>query len=140
MVNQQFLDLVQLSDKVRQIKSFKIEKEYIRKGVKKERVAYVDYIDSVEIDEEEEDQESFMAVVELQGRPPYLCLSLRLARGKEKTSSNYKTYAFDIKKVDQIFDILLRNKQLKLPKGHKMPSIEEIGNKRYCKYHYKFFI
>ena len=59
LVNQQFLDLVQLSDRVRQIESLRMEKEYIRKGVKKERAAFVNYIDSIKTNEEEEDQESF---------------------------------------------------------------------------------
>ena len=80
LVNQQFLDLAQLFDRVRQIESLRVEKEYIKKGVRKERVVYVDYIDLVENGKEDEDQGSFIAVAELQARPPYMCPSLRLAR------------------------------------------------------------
>ena len=67
-----------------------------------------------------------------------MCPSLRPTRGKEKTSSNSKAYAFDITKAYQIFDILIRDKQLKLLDGHKIPSVEEIKSKNYCKYHHKF--
>ena len=95
-----FLDLARLFDRVRQIESLRMEKEYIKNGVKKERVAYVDYIDPIETDEKEEDQASSVAMAELQARPPYVCSSLRPAGGKEKTSSNSNAYAFDIMKVD----------------------------------------
>ena len=44
--------MAQLFDRVRQTKSLRMEKEYIRMGVKKERVAYVNYIDSVKMDKE----------------------------------------------------------------------------------------
>jgi hypothetical protein len=40
--------------------------------------------------------------------------------GKEARAS--KGFDFDESKVDQIFDILLREKQLKLPEGHKFPT------------------
>ena len=85
--------------RVRQIENLRMEKEYVRKGVKKDRVAYVDYPDTIEIDEEEKDQESSMVVAKLQAGPPYVCPSLRPARGKENTSSNSKTYDVDITKV-----------------------------------------
>ena len=77
-------------------------------------------------------------MAELQAGPPYVCPSLRPAKGKEKTSSNSIAYDFDITKAYHIFDILVRDKQLKLPKGHKIPSVEEIKNKTYCRYHHKF--
>ena len=42
--------MARLFDRVRQIESLRMKKEYIRKGIKKERVAYVD---PIEIDKEE---------------------------------------------------------------------------------------
>jgi hypothetical protein len=33
---------------------------------------------------------------------------------------------FDKSKVEQIFDLLLREKQLKLPEGHKFPTTQEL--------------
>ena len=80
----------------------------------------------------------FVTVAELQVGPAFVCSSLRPARGKGKTSSNSKAYAFSIMKADQIFDILIRDMKLKFPEGHKIPYVEEIKNKKYCKYHHKF--
>jgi hypothetical protein len=36
-----------------------------------------------------------------------------------------KGFNFDESKVEQIFDLLLREKQLKLPEGHKFPTAQE---------------
>ena len=74
-------------------------------------------------------------MAELQSRPPYVCLSLRPAKGKEKTSSNAKTYFFYINKSEQIFDILLKVKQLKLHERHKISPVKEVKKRKYCKYH-----
>jgi hypothetical protein len=37
-----------------------------------------------------------------------------------------KGFNFDESKVEQIFDLLLREKQLKLPEGHKFPTAQEL--------------
>jgi hypothetical protein len=37
-----------------------------------------------------------------------------------------KGFDFDESKVEQIFDLLLREKQLKLPEGHKFPTSQEL--------------
>jgi hypothetical protein len=34
-----------------------------------------------------------------------------------------KGFDFNERKVEHIFDLLLREKQLKLPKGHKFPTV-----------------
>ncbi len=52
-----------------------------------------------------------------------------------KSSGKEEKYDFDIIKVDKIFDLLLREKQIQLPAGHTIPSAEELGKKRYCKWH-----
>jgi hypothetical protein len=44
-----------------------------------------------------------------------------------------KGFDFDESKVKQIFDLLLREKQLKLPKGHKFPTAQELQGRPYCK-------
>ena len=72
---------------------------------------------------------------ELQVGPPYVCASLKPIKGKEKANTSNKSYSFDITKADQIFYVLLQDKQIMLPEGKKMPSIEEIKNKKFCKYH-----
>ncbi len=52
-----------------------------------------------------------------------------------KSSGKEERYDFDITKADKIFDFLLREKQIQLPAGHIIPSAEELGKKRYCKWH-----
>nr|ABA93537.1 retrotransposon protein, putative, unclassified [Oryza sativa Japonica Group] len=52
-----------------------------------------------------------------------------------KNSGKEERYDFDITKADKIFDLLLREKQIQLPAGHTIPSAEELGKRRYCKWH-----
>jgi hypothetical protein len=49
-----------------------------------------------------------------------------------------KGFNFDESKVEQIFDLLLREKQLKLPEGHKFPTSQELQGRPYCKWHHLF--
>ena len=80
LVKHQFLDMAQLTERVRQIKQLRAKKEIIRKVIRKEWVTYLAY---VELEEEDDDQEALVA--ELQSWPPYICPSLRPAhKGKEK--------------------------------------------------------
>jgi hypothetical protein len=52
-----------------------------------------------------------------------------------KNSGKEERYDFDITKADKIFDLLLREKQIQLPAGHTIPSVEKLGKRRYCKWH-----
>ena len=57
--------------------------------------------------------------VELLGGKSYICLALTLTKGKEKVKiEENKAYLFNISKADQIFDFLVKDKQIKLPEGH----------------------
>jgi hypothetical protein len=49
-----------------------------------------------------------------------------------------KGFDFDESKVEQIFDLLLREKQMKLPEGHKFPTTQELQGRPYCKWHHLF--
>jgi hypothetical protein len=49
-----------------------------------------------------------------------------------------KHFDFDESKVEQIFDLLLREKQLKLSEGHKFPTTQELHGRPYCKWHHLF--
>jgi hypothetical protein len=49
-----------------------------------------------------------------------------------------KGFDFDESKVEQIFDLLLREKQLKLPEGHKFPTAQQLQGRPYCKWHHLF--
>ena len=100
--------------------------------MRKEKIAFV------KMNEEEDVQNDLNKafVAELKSGPPYVCVSLRLANGKEKaSSSSNKMYTFDITKAKQIFDVLWKDKQIVLPKGKKIPSKEEIKRQKFCKFH-----
>ena len=45
---------------------------------------------------------------------------------------------FDISKANQIFDYLVKDKQIKLLKDHKIPPANEMKGKKYCKWHYSY--
>lgn len=49
-----------------------------------------------------------------------------------------KSYSFDLSKVDQIFDMLFKAKQIKLVGKHKVPNHEELCRKSYCKWNNSF--
>ena len=49
-----------------------------------------------------------------------------------------KGYDFDVAKAEQIFYLLFKEKQLKLPENHKMPTAQELQGRPYCKWHHLF--
>ena len=81
--------------------------------------------DPYDVDFDEEDPE-VVATEWTWGKAPISCPWV-----KEIESA----YDFDIKKADKIFDLLLENKQLKLPKYHVIPSAGELKGKKYFKFH-----
>ena len=40
--------------------------------------------------------------------------------------------------MEQILDLLLKEKQLKLPDNHKLPTTQELQGRPYCKWHHSF--
>nr|CAE01655.2 OSJNBb0043H09.6 [Oryza sativa Japonica Group] len=52
-----------------------------------------------------------------------------------KSLGKDERYDFDITKADKIFDLLLWEKQIQLPAGHSIPSADELGKRKYCKWH-----
>ena len=49
-----------------------------------------------------------------------------------------KDFDFDVTKAEQIFDLLLKEKQLKLQENHKLPTAQELQGRRYYKWHHSF--
>jgi hypothetical protein len=49
-----------------------------------------------------------------------------------------KGFDFDVSKVEQIFDLLLKEKQLKFPEGCKIPTAQELQGRLHCKWHNSF--
>ncbi|KAG4958852.1 hypothetical protein JHK82_035558 [Glycine max] len=67
---------------------------------------------------------------------PFSCLALKATKAKNPNTTGYKfEYAFEISKADQIFYYLLKDQQIQLMDGHKIPSSEKIKDKKYCRWH-----
>lgn len=49
-----------------------------------------------------------------------------------------KGFDYDVSKVEQIFDLLLKEKQLKLLEHHKFHTVQELQGRPYCKWHNSF--
>jgi hypothetical protein len=62
--------------------------------------------------------------------------------GKEPLTTNQRwikqtkgTYDFDITKADKLFEFLVKEGRIKLPKGHSMLRPDGVKEKRYCGFH-----
>jgi hypothetical protein len=87
-------------------------------------------VDTEDAEDSREEQE--VAVAEwTQGANPVSCKWV-------KQQGAAKGFDFDESKVEQIFDLLLREKQLKLPEGPKFPTAQELQGRPYCKWHHLF--
>ncbi len=64
---------------------------------------------------------------------PFVCSNLMLTPRKDRQSEI--KYSFDVAKCDKIFDYLLQEKQITLPKGYVISSPEELKRHAYCKWH-----
>jgi hypothetical protein len=93
----------------------------------KRQITLVDTEDAADSGEEQE-----VAVAKwIQGTNPMSCKSV-------EQHGPTKGFDFDESKVEEIFDLLLREKQLKLPEGHKFPTTQELQGRPYCKWHHLF--
>jgi hypothetical protein len=82
-------------------------------------------VDTEDVEDSEEEQE--VAVAEwTRGANPVSCKWVN-------QQGPAKGFDFDKSKVEQIFDLLLREKQLNLPEGHKFPTAQELQGRPYCK-------
>jgi hypothetical protein len=84
-------------------------------------------VDTEEAEDSEKEQE--VAVAEwTQGANPVSCKWV-------KQIGPAKGFDFDVGKVEQIFDLLLKEKQLKFPEGYKPPMVQELKGRSYCKWY-----
>ena len=77
-----------------------------------------------------------IAAAEVLKGKTYTCPALKPPKGKEVAEK--EEFLFDISKAEQIFDYLLKDKQIRLPEGHRIPSAEDLRNKKYCKWHHSY--
>lgn len=50
-------------------------------------------------------------------------------------SKDAEKYGFDVTKVNKIFDLLLQEGRIKFSPNHTISSVEELKNRKYCKWH-----
>ena len=71
------------------------------------------------------------------GKEPIICEALihkdTTKDQQFKKKDLHRKYFFDLTNADDIFDHLLAANFLKLPKGVKISSLEELKGKMYCK-------
>ncbi|KAL2497841.1 putative retroelement [Abeliophyllum distichum] len=93
----------------------------------------------VDVNQDQAEDEVYLA--ELIKGDTYTCPIMaksELPTKNEPTKEENKkarTFLFDITKDDIIFDRLYKDKQIKLSEKHKLPSLEQIEGKKYCKWH-----
>ena len=69
----------------------------------------------------------------------YICFALKTAKDREQPKGEGKEgYSYNIAKVDQIFNHLLKDRQIKLTKGHQILLLDELNGKKYYKWHNSF--
>lgn len=85
------------------------------------------------------------AVAELVKGKPFPCPKLQPnatkaiseAKAPQKNGTSEEPM-FDVSKADEIFDVLLKEGQLRLPRGQRLATAEEIKGRSYCKMHNSF--
>ncbi|XP_050878623.1 uncharacterized protein LOC127082429 [Lathyrus oleraceus] len=130
----------QLADRVRHLERLRIEKIRHIKS-KKEKVVFVEY-DATDPTREADyasSTELEIDVAELKSGFAYECRSLLPAQGKNPVENNpkfpSKTYTFDVSKCEEIFDLLVKDGQMVVPPGTKIPPLEQRQKRGFCKYH-----
>ncbi|XP_050888900.1 uncharacterized protein LOC127094071 [Lathyrus oleraceus] len=133
-------DMAQLADRVRQLERLKEEKARANKG---KRVAYVDFRNDDEgsCDGLSDFDDNEIDPSELTQGPPYACKVLAPSNGKSPVEPEKrdkfpkKTYTFDVTKCDEIFYLLVKDGQMIVPPGAKVPHLEQRKKRGFCKYH-----
>jgi hypothetical protein len=70
------------------------------------------------------------------GSAPFVCSALNPV--VQNNRQNNIRYTFDISNCDEIFDILVLEKRIRIPTDHVISSSKELGNCAYCKWHDSF--
>lgn len=153
MINLQLRDMSQLANSARQIEKLNTKKEKLKqneRGTKKESKCFPkknegfpkkkndcfrekDMAKFVVVVEQDSDDESELGeeepsrinLAELKSDPLYVCSGLKPLLVRKSSKFVKKIYYFDINKADQMFDILLKDKQQVLIDDHKIPQLNK---------------
>ena len=149
-VGMEFGDLFELATRATRYEDI-LNEEYQRKNSSK-GTYYKDpnmEVNLVEAEDCDEGDTTEIGLAEVVATRPYICRALvkplgtqktpQLAKdAKQKVNGQERSFSFDITKADQIFDLLLADKVIKLPDGHKIPHAEDIKKRQYCKWHHSW--
>lgn len=129
--------MTQLYDRVRQVKWLKVELVRTSKFSKKK-------VDYVEVDNQGNSSDSEYEYVEenevnmakLKPGSPYTYNLLKPSNGKNPAEPKNKklvarTYTYDVTKCDKIFDLLVVDGKIVVPKVEKVPPLEQRKKKRF---------
>ena len=138
----EYSDLAQLTSQASRVEQCIVEKEQSWSGHVRPRGPQLISIiecDSIEEDtwEELKRQANIMTPEFVHGKP-YTCPALPPSKVKEIAKLEKESYLFNISKVDQIFDCFVKDKQIKLPEGHKILPADEVKAKNYCEWHHSW--
>lgn len=117
-----------MADRVRQLERLKEEKARANRN---KRVAYVEFNEDKKgrYDEPSSFDENEIDLAELKQGSPYSCKVLAHSNGKNPIEPEKndkfpkKTYTSDVIKCDEIFDLLVKDGQMIVPPGAKMPPL-----------------
>ncbi|XP_050890799.1 uncharacterized protein LOC127096248 [Lathyrus oleraceus] len=132
--------MAQFANRVRQVERLKAEKVRTTKFSKK-KTSYVkvNNIGNSSDSEYECVEENEVNVAELKSGRLYTCKLLQPSNGKnpiepKNKNKNPSTYTFDITKCDKKFDLLVTYGEIVVPKGTKVPLLEQRKKKGFCKF------
>ncbi|XP_050919338.1 uncharacterized protein LOC127136868 [Lathyrus oleraceus] len=133
-------DMTQLADRVRWLECLKEENGRENKN---KRITYVYFSNDDEgsCNGPSDFDKNEINLAELKQGPPYACKVLAPSNGKKpiepKKNDKFpkKTYTFDVTKCDEIFDLLVKDGQMIVPPGAKVPLLEQRKKRGFCKYH-----
>ncbi|XP_059629555.1 uncharacterized protein LOC132272416 [Cornus florida] len=141
----EFQDLFDLADRASRYEEILKEEKERKNSSKCTYYKDLNYeVFSVEVGDELE-----VDVVEVNIKKSYICEALvkpKLTTGgnatltsisaiRKEAADTGKSYSFDLSKTDHIFDHLMADKLISLPKGHKISSASDLKGKEYYKYH-----
>lgn len=114
-------------------------KEERARANKNKRVAYVDFRNDDEgsCNRLSDFDENKIDLAEWKQGPPYACKVWAHSNGKNpiepKKNEKFpkKTYTFDVTKCDKISDLLVKDGQMIVPPGSKVPPLEQREKRRF---------
>jgi hypothetical protein len=89
---------------------------------------YNQFLERADQGDEYDDEEEISAAEIVWGKEPLIVNQRWIKQAKD-------TYDFDVTKEDKLFEFLVKEGRIKLPKGHSMLRPDGVKEKRYCGFH-----